>query len=202
MQINQTNIRRTARRYRSWLLDQQWFNCRVKNRKEWLKPINNIIDKKATTPTFLWESVIDHWHATNWNRDNFPTAFEVLYELVDEYRSMNFVDATDNISLLVDCLNSPKNQGAWPQTVISECYENVSGIELFCDTDPDNGEDYQYKHNEGAMVTSLALHQEVSDYFGFKSKYLKLNGISLFLKEMTNQELAELIRNNRIELFV
>ena len=197
MKVNQTNIRSLTRRYKDWLVDQQWFQFKVKNQSEWLMPLVKIIDKKANTPSLLWDAVIDHWQATNWDVDSFPSAFRNLYDLVDEYRCLHGTDGTDNINILIDELKIPENQCLSPQFVISSLYERLSGIELFRDTDPDNGEDYDYKRADYVAMSSLALHPEVCDYFGFRSKLLKVNGESLFIKDLKNWELSNILRNEK-----
>lgn len=90
--VTKTSIRRAAIRYRDWLLNQQWFNLKIKDKQAWLKPIEDIINKVANDPKSLWSSVIDHWHETSWDLDGRPEIFEHLYELVDEYRIYHGVD--------------------------------------------------------------------------------------------------------------
>lgn len=94
MKTKKTYIRRIARNYLKWLTDQQWFNVRIKNKQPWLEPIEKIINKGADCPASIWEAVNDHWLATPWEHDNFPAAFETLYDLVDDYRTEKGVTST------------------------------------------------------------------------------------------------------------
>jgi hypothetical protein len=192
--ISQTNIRRLARKYKTWLINQQWFNLNIKDKDSWLVPIDGIINKSINSPALLWEAVVDHWQASSWHEDSFPALFEALYDMVDEYRSAHSVDGTDNVNLLVDALKKSDNQAMSPQAVISMLYEKLTGVELFRATDLDNGEDYEYKHNPEECKASVALHQDVSDYFGFKSKYLRIGEIPLFCRNLKNHQIAVEIR--------
>lgn len=90
--VSQTNIRRLASKYKEWLVSQTWFKSKIKNTGDWLAPINKIIDQSANSPALLWDAVVDHWQATNWNEESFPDLFEELYDMVDEYRSIRGVD--------------------------------------------------------------------------------------------------------------
>lgn len=94
MQVHKTNIRRCAKRYLAWLEDQQWFQLKVNNKDEWIEPIQSIISKESNCPASLWEAVIDHWHATRWGVDTCPAIFKELYDLVDEYRTLQSIDST------------------------------------------------------------------------------------------------------------
>jgi hypothetical protein len=192
MKINQTNIRRAAVRYKMWLENQQWFSLNINDKEEWLEPIVKIINKTACSPASLWECVIDHWHCTNWSEDHLPNAFQYLYDLVEEYRTIHNVDGTDNINLLIDELKKPGNQSLKPNFVISRFYEKLSGKVLLRETDPNNSE--EYKHGVRAFMTSCGLHQEVIDFFGFKSKYLHIGKDSFFTINLKNWEIGNTLR--------
>lgn len=199
--VSQTNIRRLASKYKEWLVVQTWFNSKIKNRDEWLAPINKIIDQSANSPTLLWEAVVDHWQATNWDEDSFPELFTQLYDMVDEYRTSRGVDGVDGVNLIIDALKKSDFQSLSPQVVISQLYEKLTGEMLVRETDPENGEDYVYKASSYADCTSLALHEEVSEYFGLKSKFLLVNEVSLFCRKLTNPQLAAELRTYQHALF-
>jgi hypothetical protein len=194
MKINQTNIRRAAVRYKMWLENQQWFSLNINDKEEWLEPIVKIINKTACSPAFLWECIIDHWQCTNWSEGHLPDAFQYLYDLVEEYRTTHGVDGTDNINLLIDELKKPQNQSLKPNFVISRFYEKLSGKMLLRETDENNGEDYDYKSGDGVCMTSYGLHQEVSDFFGFESKYLHVGNKSLLAINLKNWEIGSALR--------
>lgn len=74
--------------------------------------------------------------------------------------------------LMLDELNKGANSETPYQIVISQLYEALTGETLGTDTDPDNGEDYLYKANEFECASSIGVHEEVVDFFGFKNRYL------------------------------
>lgn len=161
--VSQTKIRKVAEKYKEWLVAQTWFQTKIKNTEEWLAPLTKIIDRSANSPTLLWEAVVDHWQATNWEEDSFPSLFEELYDMVDEYRTQRGVDGVDGANLIIDFLKKQESQSLSPQVVISQLYEKLTGELLVRETDPDNGEDYLYKCSPDADSTSLALHEEEGD---------------------------------------
>lgn len=114
------------------------------------------------------------------------------------FKKLNF---EDKFKLLIESLSNQKNQSAPLYEVISKLYEALSGNELVRDTDPENGEDYSYKRGDDVYCSSHAVHQEVSVYFDFKSKYLQINEQSLFLMELSNIQAGELLNSNKIIFF-
>ncbi len=121
----------------------------------------------------------------------------------NQIREINFnkLNAEDKFKLLIEALSNQQNQSAPLYEVISKLYEALSGNELGRDTDPDNGEDYSYKRGEHVCSSSLAVHQEVSDYFDFKSKYLPIDEQSLFLLDLSNIQAGELLKSNKYIFF-
>ncbi|MDI5832567.1 GeBP family protein (plasmid) [Shewanella xiamenensis] len=186
--IGPNKIRRLAEKYREWLVAQTWFNSKINNTDEWLAPINKIIDQSANSPTLLWEAVVDHWQATNWDEDSFPTLFAQLYDMVDEYRTNRGVDGVDGVNLIIDALKKPESQSLSPQVIISQLYEKLTGELLVSETDHVNGEDY-------------VLHEEVCEFFGLMSNRLLLNDVSVFCRNLTNQQLASELRTYQHKLF-
>ena len=196
MKVNQSTIRKMAVRYRNWLTNQKWFNLKVKNQKAWLAPIDAIINKEARTATAIWECVVDHWHETSWNEDSRPSAFEELYELVDEYRTALGVDAANSINFLLNELKHPVNNDKAPQEVFSELYEKLSGDTLEREIDPDTGEAYFYKRNADDCKYSQALHPEVAEYFNLRNNHPKVGGVGIFASNLTHYQIADQLRTN------
>lgn len=195
--ITQREIRAAARHYKKKLEDSQWFNLKILNKTEWLTPLEKIINKEANSPALLWECVVDHWHATNWDDDGKHPLFVKLYDLVDEYRSQKGTDGVDPFNLLVDALCLHANQGTSPQSVISQLYEALSGNVLERDTDPLNGEDYFYKRAEHYPSSSCRLHPEVVEYFGLNNGALAdQDGGSLFVKHQKPYQIGLALKNN------
>lgn len=196
--IKRRSIRRAVKAYRTWLLDSQRFQRKSSNTQaKWLALFNDI--EKAMTshsPALMWEAVVDHLHCMRCELDSSPSLFQNLYELVDTYRSEHDVMGTGPRDLLIEALQSPLNQSVSPNIVISQLYEALSSNELHCDTDIDNGEDYFYKHSLDVSKTSIALHPEVVEYFGFKCKYLRVDGIPLFFTGRQNREIAAYFKHN------
>jgi hypothetical protein len=115
---------------------------------------------------------------------------------------MVITNGSQAIDLLAAELSKPENQSIHAPVVISKLYEKMSGKELFRETDPENGEDYEYKHDPDSCVTSFSLHKEVTDFFFLKQGRLIVDGRSLFFnkkadKIQTNQLLAKSMVENK-----
>lgn len=99
--------------------------------------------------------------------------------------------------LMLDELSKSDSKTPY-QEVISQLYESLTGDILRRDTDPDNGEDYLYKGDRNECASSMGLHEEVVEFFGFKNRYLKggKNDECVGYNTSVNAEIAQTLSND------
>lgn len=202
MKNSQTNIRKLARKYREWLINQPRIASQIDDKESCLSYLDAIISRKADTAASLWDVIVDHIQETPWDADELPEPLANLYEMIDEYRQNRNVDSTNYANLLSCELRKEEHRNTPPQVVISQYYERLTGNTLHCETDPYNGENYFYKgRDHGAFVTSLGLHSEVVEFFGLIDSHMTLNDCSLLILHKNNIDFANSLLERQQDLF-
>lgn len=95
-------------------------------------------------------------------------------------------------TLLAKALSNNSNPQDTIGILASKIFELMTGTSLFNETDILNGEDYAYKAGENQEITSMRVHPEVANWFG----WINTSGVS------ASSEYVALIMLSRSEAII
>lgn len=90
----------SLKKYRKFLEDEVLCGEEIsdKERKEWFGAADKIeYAINSGDPALMWEAVSDHWLDTEWDEDDMPEPFAVLYDAIDAVRTEAGIDSSSQI---------------------------------------------------------------------------------------------------------